>query len=179
MILPKLLILSDLHGLDAAYWLSEYVNRLSNYCELLIYDSNILAETPKEIQSVHDVHLKFVNGGIEKAAQNLMKKNAELNNILGFSIGGCIAWKAALLGLKVNNLFAISSTRIRYETRKPISNCHLFFGGGDNYRPSKEWCDTMELQPSILYNENHNFYMKFNYAQYISEFILEHVNTTV
>ena len=56
-----------------------------------------------------------MNSGIEIAVQTLLNKEKGEIKILAFSVGGTIAWKAALKGLKVSDLVAVSSNRLRYE----------------------------------------------------------------
>ncbi|MEL6944601.1 MAG: alpha/beta hydrolase, partial [Bacteroidota bacterium] len=67
-------------------------------------------------------------------------------SILAFSIGGTIAWKAALKGLKIKSLWAFSATRLRYEVERPNIPIQLFFGQKDEYRPSSNWFDRREIE---------------------------------
>ena len=100
---------------------------------------------------------------------NLEKKEV---SILGFSIGGYIAWKSALKGLEINNLYAISSTRIRKENKKPDCNIQLYYGENDLYKPADEWLNTMKISTKIFKNENHEAYKSKKNAEVIIEHIL-------
>lgn len=59
------------------------------------------------------LHQAFINGGVERAVASLLEKEKEPVDILGFSIGGFIAWKAAWKGLRVRSLTAVSSNKIK------------------------------------------------------------------
>ncbi len=85
------------------------------------------------------IHAQFVNGGIKRAARKLCRKEKQAVNVMAFSVGGVIAWKAALQVLPVKRLYAISATRLRYETKKPDCKCTLYFGEEDGYKPTVNW----------------------------------------
>jgi len=95
-------------------------------------------------------------------------------NILGFSIGGYIAWKAALEGLKISNLIAVSATRLRFETIKPDCNIVLIYGAYDSFQPSIDWYNRLELDKIIYADENHDLYTKPENARRISDLTLKH-----
>lgn len=117
----RLIILSDLWGVTDASWLSKYVDKLLEDFQVTFYSSCELAEMPRKNLSEEERHNFFVNGGLERAVKNLVELEKDRLTVLAFSIGGAIAWKACLKGLDVKKLYAISSTRLRYETenRKP------------------------------------------------------------
>src|SRR5699024_6562092 len=96
---PELLILSDLHGLYNNSWIPLYVKALKNEFEISVYDTCKLAEIEPNITSKEKRHQAFINGGIGKAVDNLRKHKHHLPFIVGFSIGGTIAWKAVQLGM--------------------------------------------------------------------------------
>lgn len=93
--------------------------------------------------------------------------------VLGFSMGGFIAWKASLLGLKTTHLFAISATRIRYETQKPDCTISLFYGSDDVTTPNKTWLKQMELDATFYPNEGHEMYQKEAIAKAIRKVIIQ------
>ena len=171
----RLIILSDLWGAEKADWIEYYTSVFENIFEVKFYDSCVLGDVSKEEYSEEKLHHQFVNGGIEKAVENLLKKEKENITILGFSIGGTIAWKAGNSGLKMQNLFAISSTRLRYETQKPCAKTELIYGEDDAYKPKKEWFEKLEINMNFLAHENHQFYKKKEIAEVICKMIVQKV----
>ena len=92
-------------------------------------------------------------------------------DILGFSIGGYIAWKAALEGLKVRNLTAVSATRLRFETTKPDCKIALIYGEHDTFQPSIDWYNRIELD-KIIYVFDLIFLNRFQSFQVYKHVIL-------
>jgi hypothetical protein len=156
----RLIILSDMFGNVKTDWYNHYISILKEFFEIEIYNCCKLAEINLEYFSKDQIHNQFVNGGIEKAVYNLLKKEKGLINILGFSIGGTIAWKAACKGLNVINFIAVSSTRLRVENTKPSCKIELFFAENDIYIPNNEWFSCIQLNKNIYKNETHDFYKK-------------------
>lgn len=168
----RIILLSDLWGNDNANWVTYYTKILEEHFDLQFYDSCDLAEI-NHLDEKESKHHQFVNGGIEKAVGNLVQKETDFVNVLAFSIGGTIAWKTALSGLKIQNLFAISSTRLRYETQKLDGNIELFYGKNDSYKPDHNWFQLMNLAENIYANEEHEFYRKKEIAEGIGEKIIK------
>ncbi|MFK7947897.1 MAG: alpha/beta hydrolase [Saprospiraceae bacterium] len=159
---PRLLILSDLFGQSKNNWENTYIQHFQNDFEIKYYDCCELGNVDKTIYTQENLHQQFVNFGIEKAVDNLLKLEKERVTILAFSIGGTIAWKAALQGLKVNKLIALSATRLRYETEKPNGTIQLFYGKNDRFQPNQDWFKKMKIEPKIIKNTNHEFYKSYN-----------------
>lgn len=155
---PKLLIISDLFGFENSTWIKRYLVLLESHFQLQLYDSIELAEIDKTNLSPDQLHSVFVNGGIEKAVKKLFSLEKEEVNILAFSIGGTIGWKAGLLGLDIKHFYAVSSTRLRYESMKPNSIINLIFGENDINKPDKAWFLGLNLKGEILKNGNHEIY---------------------
>lgn len=153
-----LIILTDLWGLDKAEWLNQYVDNLKDSFYIRIYDSCDLGSVDKYVDSKEELHSQFISGGIEKAAMTLLKKEKQKVNLLGFSIGGVIAWKTALLGLKTNKMILISSTRLRYEILKPRCDIKLYYGEHDHHKPSQDWFDSQKVECRIIPKGEHNVY---------------------
>ena len=173
---PKLLLISDLWGTEKSDWITYYTSILENHFDLKYYDSCDLGTVDKSDYSEENLHHQFVNGGIEKAAEQLIKKENGLVSVLGFSVGGLIAWKAGLSGLKIQNLYAISSTRLRYETEKPFAKIELFYGKNDNYKPDSNWFKKLELKEHCFENEEHELYTNKEIAESICRIIVEQSN---
>ena len=170
---PRIILLSDLWGNENADWIVHYTSILEKHFEVKHYDSCTLGNIDKSNVAEDHLHQQFINGGIEKAVLNLLLKENDFVNILAFSIGGTIAWKAALTGLKVQNLFAVSSTRLRYENQKPDGVIELFYGENDAYKPDVYWFGSMEIEPKIYPNEEHEFYRKKQTAEEICGLIIK------
>lgn len=155
---PKLLILSDLFGGKNPEWINYYINALESEFEIQYYDALELATIDAFNLTETDIHKQFLNSGIDKAVENLL--TLEKNNvlILGFSIGGTIAWKASLQGLKTTHLSAISSTRLRDETKAPNCEINLYFGEKDPNKPNPQWFLDLNITSIILENYDHQLY---------------------
>lgn len=152
----KLIVLTDLWGIEKFDWFLKFQDKLN--IEILVYDSCELGNVNKNIYKESNLHKQFVNGGIEVAVGRLLEKEKNEVNILAFSIGGTIAWKAILKGLKVNNLFVVSATRLRYETEKPNCNIQLFYGEKDEFKPNKKWFQQFEIEQKEIKNKGHEVY---------------------
>ena len=172
---PKLIILSDFWRNQKAEWISNYTSVLDHYFDLTFYNCADLAGITLIDVQHEKIHQQFVDGGIDRAVKNLLKRETEKINILAFSLGGTIAWKAALLGLKVENLFAISSTRLRYEFEKPAIKMELLFGDDDSFKPDAEWFEKMALRPNFITNQDHEMYKEKEIAHEICSIIINKI----
>ncbi len=171
---PQLLILSDLWGIQKATYLTQYINLLQPKFDIQFLDCCQLGGVDTSNYNQENLHQQFVNGGIKKAVENLLKNYPKAIDILAFSIGGTIAWKANLAGLKVQNFYAISATRLRYETEKPSSQISLIYGALDAYQPQQNWFDDLGiLDYTIFEEEEHELYQKRTVIQQISEILLK------
>lgn len=164
----KLLILSDLWGTQRATYLPQYITLLQSKFDVEFLDSCQIGQIDTSNYTQENLHQQFVNGGIDLAIIKLLKKYPQEVDVLAFSIGGTIAWKANLLGLKIRNFYAVSATRLRYETEKPNSQIRLFYGDLDAYRPNQKWYDDLEIIDYCIFeNEGHDIYQKPNIIQQI------------
>jgi hypothetical protein len=136
------------------------------------YDCCELGEVDKSDYSQSKLHEGFIKGGIDKAVERLIQIEKAKTNILAFSIGGVIAWQFGLKSENIESLCCISSTRLRHEQNKPSGEIKLFFGEEDVYKPKNEWFDNMEVNFSILQNEEHEMYKNSKVAEYISNQII-------
>ncbi len=136
---PRLIMLSDLWGKQKSAWISAYTKRLTKKFDVIYYDCCELGRIDISVYNQDILHSQFIKSGIETATKCLVELETEKINILAFSIGGVIAWKAGLNGLKIGNFYAVSSTRLRNETKKPDGNLKVYFGSEDNFKPQIEW----------------------------------------
>jgi pimeloyl-ACP methyl ester carboxylesterase len=169
---PRLIILSDLWGREKSDWVSDYVQQLKHKFEIQFYDCCELGAIDRSNYTEESLHIQFVNGGIEKVIENLLETEKNQIDILAFSIGGTIAWKAALKGLDVRNLCAVSSTRLRFEEDIPNGVIKLYYGENDINKPSNIWFEKHSINFEIIKNKEHNFYTQKDFATSICNEIL-------
>lgn len=169
----RLLILTDLWGQRKAGYLHHYLDVLKRRYKVVLYDSCVLGGIDLSDYSQENLHRQFVDGGIERAVQQLLEKEKQPCSILGFSIGGVIAWQAALGGLKVNRLITISSTRLRYESVIPDADVKLFFGAKDKYRPDQEWANNLKVDLIIRKGVGHELYTIPGEAEVVTEELMK------
>lgn len=175
--IPKLVILSDLWGKQKSDWTSLYISQLSKKFDVVYYDCCDLGRIDTTIYTQENLHQQFTDGGIEKAVDHLYQYEKEAIDILAFSIGGTIAWKAISKGLTVRSLYAVSATRLRYETVLPKISVHLYYGGNDAYKPTNEWFSKMNISPTIIDTQTHDMYTDISIAKSICADILATKNT--
>lgn len=169
---PRLILISDLWGKEKSEWITYYITNLSPSFDVRYYDSCDLGRIDKSDYVEDKLHHQFVNGGVEKAIENVLEMEKETINVLGFSIGGYIAWKACLSGLKVQNLFSISATRLRLEIAKPKANIQLFYGENDSYKPDQNWFKKMKIKENLFPNQSHELYKEKHIAEEICKQIV-------
>lgn len=169
----RLLILTDLWGQRKAGYLHHYLDVLKRRYKVMLYDSCVLGGIDLSDYSQENLHRQFVDGGIERAVQQLLVKEKSPCSILGFSVGGVIAWQAALGGLKVNRLIIVSSTRLRYESKSPTAEMKLFFGEKDQYRPNQGWADKLGVDLIIRNGVGHELYTIPGEAEVIVEELMK------
>lgn len=165
LVMKELIILSDLWGTHQADWMARYTQDLAAHFIIKSYDSRKLGAVPIDLLDERQLHDRFVNGGIDTAVAQLLRLRKQCDAILGFSIGGTIAWKACLAGLAPQALFAISSTRLRHETEKPTTRIGLFYGQNDAFQPTEQWFAKMQLPRQVYPAESHELYHKAEIAQ--------------
>jgi dienelactone hydrolase len=170
---PRLIILSDLWGKEKSGWVSAYIELLKDKFEIQYYDCCELGIIDKINYTEENLHSQFVNGGIEKAVQHLLKAEKNQINVLAFSIGGTIAWKAALQGLNIRSLFAVSSTRLRYEDEIPNGAIKLYYGENDSNVPNENWFQKHSIDFKIIKKKEHGFYTEKDFATSICKEVLK------
>lgn len=175
----KLIILSDLFGFENSEWIQNYVDLLKTEFQLILYDSLELAEIDKSNLSEKEIHSQLINYGIENAVRKLLQLEKREINILAFSVGGTIAWKGGLENLKIEKLYAISATRLRYETKKPVSNIQLIYGLQDPFKPEKKWFEEMEISNTVMENGNHEIYKNLNFINSFCKSIIAEKNNSI
>ncbi len=171
----RIILLSDLWGKEKSGWITYYTAVLESYFDVKYYDSCDLGNIDKSDYSEEKLHHQFVSEGIERAVESILQEEQEFIHVLGFSIGGCIAWKASLSSLKTQSIFAISSTRLRYETQKPSGKIELFYGEDDAYKPDTNWFQKLGIRENLFPLEGHEMYKKKEIAEGICRLIVKQI----
>lgn len=171
---PRLVILSDLWGKQKSDWIKLYIDKLVDIFDIKYYDCCTLGNIDISTYSQEELHKQFTAFGIEIAIQKLIQLEKQPFHILAFSIGGTIAWKAALLELPLISLHAVSATRLRYENVIPDVQIQLYFGMNDRNKPSQDWNNLIgEENIKLFKNEIHEMYQKVTIAEFVCEKIIQ------
>lgn len=171
--MKEIILLSDLWGKERFQWLAHYTSLLQKHFQLSYYDCRELGDISAEGLSEEELHTRFLNGGIKRAVERLLERDKEAFAVLGFSVGGYIAWKACQEGFRAQKLVALSSTRLRNESQKPDLRIDLCYGENDRYRPGARWFEEMGIEEYILVGEGHEFYVKQEIAEEICKRLIQ------
>ena len=156
--MKEIVIISDLWGRRRSQWVNNFRELLPGSSEIQFYDACELGLIDLSEYSEDAIHSQFVDGGIDRAVEELIQRESVPKVYIGCSVGGAIAWKAALRGLKVERLVTVSSTRLRYETEKPNCPIDAFFGEFDTHKPGPEWFDRIALEQQTIPRGHHQIY---------------------
>ena len=167
---PRLVILSDLFGTSNEPWMDAYRTELEPSFTLIEYDCRELAEIAHLAPT--EIHAAFANGGIERAAKNLLSAESTPVHLLGFSVGGTIAWKFALESNLAISVTTVSATRLRNETKLPAALNTIYFGELEEFGPQREWFNTMNIDPIVFPDLGHECYKKFTIIPQICQKII-------
>ena len=157
---PRLLILSDMWGLDHCDWITYYQELLDPAFSIRLLDSCDLGDVDATDGGEAAIHAAFTHGGIATAAQRLLDMEKEKVDILAFSIGGTIAWEAGMKGLAIGRLHAVSATRLRLQRKKPGFPVHLYYGSDDPFQPTADWFVKMGIAPAFIERGAHDFHTR-------------------
>ncbi|MEL7220032.1 MAG: hypothetical protein AAGJ93_01865 [Bacteroidota bacterium] len=172
---PECIVLSDLWGKRKAFPLNSHKQLLEAHFRVHYFDSTLLAEIPPIITTQDELHQAFVQGGLTKAVENLSKQKINASCIIGYSVGGVIAWHYVIQQPKVTSLLAISATRLRYENIKPACSIQLFYGEQDPYQPTQEWYEQLGLNRQIIPLYGHDIYRIDNLKKILYHDFIRHV----
>ena len=174
----RLVLVSDMWGTKKGLWITSYLGYLQQYFDIVFYDSQQLADIDLTINTEENVHKAFVDGGIDTAAACLLKKESIPSHYLAFSTGGTIAWKAALMGLPMKSLYAVSATRIRLEDSSPPVPTKLVYGSNDAFVPSNDWFEKLAVEMEPIENFGHTLYTDEKIIRKVCLDLLENVTHT-
>lgn len=165
----KLIIISDLWGREKSTWISQYYDALAPEFEIQFFDACELSGINPKSRSQKELHKHFINDGIDVAVNKLLELIKDEVYILAFSIGGTIAWKATLKGLRTTCLVAVSSTRLRLETVKPACAISLIYGELDTNKPSNDWFNLIKVSPVLIKMQEHSLYSQDEFTKEICD----------
>lgn len=170
---PSIVILSDLWGYTDQSWIYSYASMLKKHYKIQLFDCRKKAKIPSNIIDEKEIHEHMKAYGIQNCVHELVINQQCIDTILAFSIGGTIAWKAILEGFQTKKLYAISSTRLRYEKYIPNVKISLFYGESDLYKPTSDWFMSKNISPIIINKETHTLYQKQDCIKHISNHIIK------
>lgn len=174
----RLVIVSDMWGTKKGLWITSYLGYLQQYFDIVFYDCQHLANIDLKINTEENIHKAFVNGGIDTATAHLLKKESIPSHYLAFSTGGTIVWKAALMGLPMKSLYAVSTTRIRLENMRPMVPTTLVYGSNDKFIPSNDWSEKIDVEMEVIKNYGHTLYTDEKIIRKVCLNLLESVTHT-
>jgi len=105
-----------------------------------------------------NLHKQFLDFGIDNAISNLIRIEKEAKIYITVSIGGVLAWKAAMAGLPIKQLIAVSPTRLREESENPDCDFQLYFGKEDPNKPDLIWLEAFAKNRYKLLDGDHHIY---------------------
>lgn len=175
----KLVVVSDMWGAKKGLWIASYFGYLQQYYDITFYDCQQLGNLDVPVSTEENLHKAFVEGGIDTAVAHLLKKETQPAHYLAFSTGGTIVWKAALKGLPIKSLTALSSTRIRLEDKSPDVPMNLIFGEYDEFKPNQDWAKRVGADFSIVPKFGHRLYSDEKIIAQVCLDLLEQVTKKV
>lgn len=156
--IEKLVVISDMWGAKKGLWIASYFGYLQQYYDIVFHDSQQLGGIDVPLGTDENVRKAFLEGGIETAVAQLLRKEPRPAHYLAFGIGGSIGYKAALAGLSMKSLTAISAVDIAGEQQRPDMPLHLIFGQQDAQRPSAQWAQKVGVEMELAPHFGHGLY---------------------
>ena len=135
----RLVVVSDMWGSKKGLWITSYLGYLQQYFNIDFYDSRELAQIDKNTVCSEELYTSFLEGGMETAVSRLLAQETTESHYLTFCAGGTIAWNAALKGLPVKSLYAVSPIGLEKQAEGPDCPVTLLYGELSQVIPSDEW----------------------------------------
>ncbi|MEX0287479.1 MAG: hypothetical protein AB3N14_00075 [Flavobacteriaceae bacterium] len=147
----RLVVLSDMWGAKKGMWITSYLGYLQQYFDIVYYDSQQLSDLDITEYTPEKVCEAFHKGGMDTAvAHILMKEKNNPSHYLTFCAGGLIAWNAALKGLPMKSLYAVSALDLQNELERPEVPITLLYGEYHTNIPSDKWADHMDIPIEVV-----------------------------
>ena len=154
----RLVILSDMWGSRRGLWITSYLGYLQQYFDIVYYDSQELAGLDMVVKTRENLCRALVEGGYDTAVAQLLAKEKTPSHYLTFCAGGTIAWRAALKGLPMQSLYAISPLWMEQEQEKPDCSVKFLFGELHQERPGEGWAEEMGVDLAVVPNFGRELY---------------------
>ncbi len=79
----------------------------------------------------------------------------------------------------MKSLYAISATRVRYETIRPSGKVELMYGDRDENRPSGEWAKKLGCEMELIEDFGHTLYSDEKIIRKVCQDLLDTVTHKV
>ena len=146
----RLVVLSDMWGAKKGMWITSYLGYLQQYFDIVYYDSHQLSDLDITEYTPEKVCAAFNEGGMDTAIAQLLMKEQTPSHYLTFCAGGLIAWNAALKGLPIKSLYAVSPLELQNELDRPAIPITLLYGEYHDPIPSNKWADHMNIPIEVV-----------------------------
>ncbi len=154
----RLVVVSDMWGSKKGLWITSYLGYLQQYFNIVFYDSRDLAQIDKNTACSEELYNSFLEGGLELAVSQLLGHETTESHYLTFCAGGTIAWKAAIKGLPVKSLYAVSPIDLDQQEEGPDCPVTLLYGELGSKIPSDEWVIQTKANIEVVPNFGHEMY---------------------
>lgn len=172
----RLVVLSDMLGSRQGLWITSYLGYLQQYFDIVYYDSQELAGLDLPVKTRENLCEALAEGGYETAVSHLLTKESIPSHYLAFCAGGSIAWRAALKGLPIKSLHAISPLWLEKEVERPDCPVTLIYGERHQERPDRSWSENLGVPTVVEPNFGRELYTD---EKIIGKVCLELLNTIV
>lgn len=172
----RLVVLSDLWGSKKGLWITSYLGYLQQYFDIVYHDVRELSDMDPMLFEPQDmIHDFFEGGGLDKAVSRLLAKEKVSSHYLTFCAGGTIAWKAALQGLPVESIYAVSPLNLHRMESRPDCAVTLVYGEYQDNRPSRNWGDQLDVSLEVIPRFGNELYSDEKIIRKVSMDLLEAV----
>lgn len=154
----RLVIISDMMGSRQGLWIASYLGYLQQYFDIVYYDSQELAGLDLIVKTRENMCQALLEGGYQTGVNQLLVREKTSSHYLTFCAGGTLVWKAALAGLPMKSLYAISPLWLEREAQKPGCSVQLMYGQHHQERPSEEWAMNLQVPMKVVENFGRDLY---------------------
>ena len=169
----RLVVVSDMWGSKKGLWITSYLGYLQQYFNIVFYDSRDLAQIDKNTACSEELYSAFLEKGMDLAVSQLLAMEKTESHYLTFCAGGTIAWNAALKGLPVKSLYAVSPIALELQQEGPDCPVTLLYGELSSKIPTDEWRVRTKANVEIIPNFGHEMYSDEKIIRKVSLDLLE------
>lgn len=171
----RLVVLSDMWGARKGLWITSYLGYLQQYFDIVYYDSQQLADLEVVVHTRENLCKAFFDGGRETAIAQILRKETEPSHYLTFCAGGTIGWEAALKGLPMKSLYAVSPINLHLQDQKPDCPVNLLFGEYQEDKPDEAWAKELGVTMNVVPQFGNELYSDEKIIQKVCLSLLERV----